>query len=167
MDPGLSQYNDVAVGTEMVLHHHTMIMVPAWWSAFSAGTTPALTWSVFPFKDASRTKIPNVPGVYAFLVVPNIAGNLSVSYLMYIGKTDRPLRQRFGEYMLEAKSDRIRPNLLRILPRYPDHLVFACAETPAGIAPKNVETALLRAFVPPCNDQLPATILRAKKAFKL
>ena len=71
----------------------------------------ALTWSLFPFQDASRSQIPNAPGVYAFLIVPNIAGNLNVSYLMYIGKTDRPLRQRFAEYLLEAKSDRIRPNL--------------------------------------------------------
>ena len=151
----------------MVLHHHTMIMVPAWWAAFSASATPPLAWSLFPFQDASRTQVPNAPGVYAFLIVPNIAGNLNVSYLMYIGKTDRPLRQRFGEYLFEAKSDRIRPNLLRILPRYPNHLVFACATTPAGTAPQDVEAALLRAFVPPCNDQLPATIQRAKKAFKL
>jgi hypothetical protein len=68
-----------------------------------------LSWSLYPFSEASRDQIPQQQGVYAFLIVPAIAGNLSVAYLMYIGETDRTLRTRFGEYLREARSERIRP----------------------------------------------------------
>src|SRR5688572_24934743 len=107
----------------MMMHSHTMVMMPKLWTAYS-GPTPPLSWSAFPFKDASRRHIPDAAGVYAFLVAPNIAGNLNVSYLMYVGETERPLRDRFGEYLREAQEDRIRPKLLRVLPLYPDHLLF-------------------------------------------
>jgi hypothetical protein len=82
-----------------------------------------------------------------------------------VGETERTLHDRFAEYLIEAKSDKIRPKLLRILPLYPDHLMFACAPIPAGVAPKNIESALLEAFLPPGNDQVPATVRRPRKAF--
>ena len=97
-------------------HSHLMVMVPGRWSSFSQRALPPLAWSAFPFKPASRARIPNQQGVYAFLIAPNIAGDLKVSYLMYIGQTDRTLRQRFAEYLREARSDNVRPKLLRILP---------------------------------------------------
>ncbi len=159
----MSQYTDLLAVDEMMRHSHHMIMVPRLWSALSLGQT--LSWSVFPFNDSSRSLIPNEQGVYAFLVVPSIAGNLNVSYLMYIGETDRTLRQRFGEYLLEAGSDRIRPKLLRVLPLYPDHLLFVCAPLPTGVVPKNVESSLIEAFLPPGNEQVPATVRRPRKAF--
>ena len=162
----MSQFNDLAAVDEMNRHTHEMVMVPRFWTSFSSGATPALSWSTFPFKDTSRSKIPEQPGVYAFLIAPTIAGDLNVSYLMYIGETERTLRDRFGDYLLEAKSDRIRPKLLRILPLYPDHLLFACAPVPAGVLPKEVESALLDAFLPPGNDQVPATVRRARKALR-
>jgi hypothetical protein len=84
---------------------------------------------------------------------------------MYIGETGRTLRERFAEYLVEARSDKIRPKLLRILPLYPDHLVFACAPLPANIAPKDVESALIEALLPPGNDDVPATVRRPRKAF--
>jgi hypothetical protein len=159
----VSQYTDLIAVDEMMRHSHQMVMVPRMWSSMSLGLP--LSWSLFPFNNSSRSSIPNEHGVYAFLVVPNIAGNLNVSYLMYIGETERPLRQRFGEYLRETSSDTIRPNLLRILPLYPNHLVFACAPLPANIVPKDVEAALIEAFLPPGNDQVPASVRRPRKAF--
>jgi len=100
-----------------------------------------------------------------FTIVNTRPGNLNVSYLMYIGETERTLRDRFGEYLLEARSDKIRPKLLRILPLYPDHLVFACAPLPLGIVPRDLESALIEAFLPPGNDDVPATVRRPRKAF--
>ncbi len=138
-------------------------MVPRLWSSLSLAQT--LSWSLFPFNDSSRSSIPDQQGVYAFLILPVIAGNLNVSYLMYIGETERTLRDRFGEYLLEARSDKIRPKLLRILPLYPDHLVFACAPLPLGIVPRDLESALIEAFLPPGNDDVPATVRRPRKAF--
>ncbi len=159
----MSQYTDLLVSDEMMRHRHDMVMLPRLWNAFSIGQ--ALTWSVFRFNENSRVLIPNQQGVYAFLIAPGIAGDLNVSYLMYIGETERPLRTRFAEYLREAQSDQIRPKLLRILPLYPDHLLFACAPLPSGVVPKDVEAALIEAFLPPGNDQLPATIRRPRRAF--
>lgn len=159
----MSQYTDLLAVDEMTRHSHQMIMVPRRWSSLSVQAT--LSWSVFPFNDGSRSLIPDQQGVYAFLIVPGVAGDLNASYLMYIGETGRTLRERFGEYLVEARSDKIRPKLLRILPLYPDHLVFACAPLPASIAPKDVESALIEALLPPGNDEVPATVRRPRKAF--
>lgn len=159
----MSQYTDLLAVDEMTRHSHEMIMVPRRWSSLSLQQT--LSWSVFPFNDGSRSLIPDQQGVYAFLILPGVAGDLNVSYLMYLGETGRTLRERFGEYLVEARSDKIRPKLLRILPLYPDHLVFACAPLPANIVPKDVESALIEALLPPGNDDVPATVRRPRKAF--
>jgi len=161
----VSQYTDLAAFGELRLYSHEMIMMPRLWSALAAGSTLTLSWAVFPFKNTSRSQIPDEPGVYAFLVAPGTAGDLNVSYLMYIGETDRTLRERFAEYLREAQSDRIRPKLLRILPLYPDHLLFACAPLPPSVVPRDIESALLEAFLPPGNDQVPASLRRPRKAF--
>ena len=159
----MSQYTDLLAADEMMRHSHAMIMVPSLWSSLSL--QQPLSWSVFPFNDSSRSSIPEQQGVYAFLILPGIAGDLNVSYLMYIGETHRTLRERFGEYLLEARSDKIRPKLLRILPLYPEHLMFACAPLPPEIVPREVESALIEAFLPPGNDDVPATVRRPRKAF--
>jgi hypothetical protein len=117
-----------------------------------------------PFADSSETLLPPALGVYAFLVRPQLA-SLDLTYLMYVGKTDRTFRERFREYLRERDSGEIRPKLLKILPQYPAHLFFAYAEVPAGYSAGDVEKALLRAFVPPGNDQLDAQFMRADKAF--
>jgi hypothetical protein len=158
----VTQFADLAASNELMWHSHKMIMVPSLWSAL---TTPSLSWTAYPFKDASQSQVPAQPGVYAFLIVPNAAGDLNVSYLMYIGETGRTLRQRFSEYLREARSERIRPKLLRIMALYPDHLFFACAPLPSNVSPRDVEAALLEAFLPPGNDQVPASVRRARKAF--
>jgi len=161
----VSQHADLLVVDEMMRHTHKMVMLPRLWSSLSLGQT-TLSWQLFPFQESSRALVPQQQGVYAFLIVPDIAGPLQVSYLMYIGETDRTLRQRFGEYLLEAQSDNIRPKLLRILPLYPNHLMFACSTLQSGIVPKDVETLLIEAFLPPGNDQLPASVRRPRKAFQ-
>lgn len=144
-------------------HQHRMFLVPRLWDEYPA-TTP-LNWSSYPFGAGSKPLVPDLPGVYAFLIVPGIAGNLNVSYLMYVGKTDRPLRQRFAEYLLEATSDQVRPKLVTTLALYPKHCHFACAPVPAGVDPEAVEAELLAAYVPPGNDRLPAKVSRIVKAF--
>lgn len=159
----LSQNADLLAVGEMMLHSHEMVMVPRLWTSFSVPIP--LSWSLFPLVKSSRSKIPNQQGVYALLILPQIAGDLNVAYLMYIGETDRTLRARFAEYLGETRSDRIRPKLLRILPLYPSHLVFACATVPLGVVPKDIESKLIEAFLPPGNDDIPATVRRPRRAF--
>lgn len=159
----MTQFTDLDASDEMMRHSHKMVMVPRLWSAL---TIPSLSWTAYPFKDASQSQVPAQPGVYAFMIVPNVAGDLNISCLMYIGETGRTLRERFSEYLREARSQRIRPKLLRILPLYPDHLFFACAPLPSNVSSRDVEAALLEAFLPPGNDQVPASVRRARKAFE-
>jgi hypothetical protein len=156
---------DLAAFEEFSRHRHTMTMMPRLWSAFLLPSPHGLSWSVFPFADSSSPHIPDLQGVYAFLIVPGVA-DLSVSYLMYVGETTRTLRQRFAEYLVEAASDRIRPKLIRVLAQYPDHLLFACAALPAGVVPKDIEDRLIEAFLPPCNDQVPASVRRVMRMFE-
>ena len=128
----VTQYTDLAGSDEMMRHSHQMIMVPRLWSLFPAGPPSTLSWSVFPFNDGSRGQIPDEPGVYAFLIAPRLGGDLNVSYLMYVGETERTLRERFREYLIEAGSDRVRPKLLRIpslVPRSPPVCMCATADS--------------------------------------
>lgn len=158
----MPQYNDLIALEAITRYGHRFVLWPDRWAKLQLACN--LDWSIVPFSEASETLLPLALGVYAFLIRPQLVG-LDLMYLMYIGKTDRTFRERFREYLKERDSGQIRPKLLKILPQYPDHLFFAYAEVPAGHSAKDVETALLRAFVPPGNDQLDAEFMRADKAF--
>jgi len=159
----LRRYVDILdVGT-MMLHTHQMVMWPKLWKQLRLSV--ALEWSHYPFSAASAQSIPDQPGVYAFLIKPSEAGSLGAAYLMYIGETERGLRTRFKEYLLESASERIRPKLLRILPLYTGYLEFACAPVPSLVTPRDVETTLIGAFLPPGNDKIESSIGRTRKAF--
>ena len=158
----MSQENDLITLTAITRFGHRFVLWPDRWNALQLGYP--LDWKIVPFSEASASQLPEEFGVYAFLIQPQIA-NLSLTYLMYVGKTDRTFRDRFREYLRERDSGQIRPKLLKILPQYPNHLFFAYAVVPTGYSPAAVETALLHAFVPPGNDQLDAEFSRADKAF--
>lgn len=158
----MSQYNDLINLDAINRYGHRFVLWPHRWANLQLACN--LDWKVVPFSEASEALLPLALGVYAFLIRPQLA-SLDLTYLMYVGKTDRTFRERFREYLRERDSGQIRPKLLKILPQYPDHLFFAYAEVPAGHSAKDVETVLLRAFVPPGNDQLDAEFMRADKAF--
>ena len=162
----------VAAATEFVdaadqlkAHEQSIMLFVEGWKTYQQKTFDNAKWTTRIFRKETAKHIPEKPGVYAFLILPNAAGDLNVSYLMYVGETDRTLRERFREYLREARSDKIRPKLLRVLPLYPDHLFFACCPLPIDVAPTAVEAALLQAFLPPGNDQVPASVRRPKRAF--
>jgi hypothetical protein len=148
----------------MSLFTHEFILWPERW--INLNLPIQLDWTLVPFEPGSRQSIAQLPGVYAFLIRPQTISALQLSYLMYVGMTDRTLRERFGEYLTESQSDRIRPKLLRVLPLFPGHLFFAFAPVPAEHSAEEIETSLIDAFVPPCNDDIDATLKRVKKAFK-
>jgi len=159
---GLSQENDLITLMAITQFGHRFVLWPHRWNTLQLDCT--LDWKLVPFSEASAEQLPDEFGVYAFLIQPQIA-SLNLTYLMYVGKTDRTFRERFREYLRERDSGKIRPKLLKILPQYPDHLFFAYAAAPSGYSPADLETALLHAFVPPGNDQLDAEFTRADKAF--
>ena len=133
------------------------------WAAFDPGIT--LAWQVHDFTSVAAPSVPSLPGVYAFMVNLNIAGNLSAQYLMYVGKAeDRGLRRRFREYLKEASSSHPRPKLGRLFALWAGRITFHCAPT-GPLSPSEVEDKLLAALVPPMNDELPATIRAGVRAF--
>lgn len=136
-----------------------------WPKRWRAHTSPkSLPWKTLTFTDKSQPNVPNKPGVYAFLVKPSIA-NLDVSYLMYIGKTDRSLRKRFGEYRASIRQYKGRPAVVVFLHKYDGFLHFCCAPVESPRSPSKVEERLLAAFIPPANKQLPARARRIMAAF--
>jgi len=160
----MSQLIDLINGETLVRHTHSITL---WREKWEELILPAgLVWSLVPFAAESASDVSNLPGVYAFLIRPQTSLSLDTSYLMYIGKTDRPLLQRFRDYLRERDSDSIRPKLLRILPLYGPHLFFAFAPSPEGTSPREIEQALLSAFIPPGNDQIDAQVHRIRKAFQ-
>ena len=159
----MPQLNDLISGAMLTTHRHEVVLWPERWAALQLPAN--LTWTVLPFSPQSAPTISDSAGVYAFLVRPQCALTLETSYLMYVGKTDRQLRQRFREYLRERDSGQIRPKLLRILPLYGQHLFFAFAPIPMGYTTTAIESALLTAFIPPGNDQIDAHVNRIRKAF--
>ena len=139
-------------------HKLGLLLWPRQWEKY----TPVvdLQWQEFTFEDSSRSSIPENPGVYAFCVKPEIGSNLDISYLIYIGKTDRTLRKRFGEYLREAFDPLGRARVYYFFNMYRPYLKFCCAPLPDDVSPKDIEDDLLKAYVPLCNPKLPAEVSR-------
>jgi hypothetical protein len=143
-------------------HRQVLTMWPRQWKKYRAPKN--LRWRSLEFSDDARGKVPRKPGVYAFSVKPSVA-NLGVSYLMYVGMTNRTLRERFAEYLKERSPNRGRPKLAMLFHHYRGFVHFNYAYVKPPHTLKQVEDRLLAAFVPPANDRLPATISKVVRAF--
>jgi hypothetical protein len=87
------------------------------------------------------------------------------SVLMYIGMTDRPLRDRFQEYLREMKDPTGRPAISTMLRMYDGYIHFYCASVADPIKPRVLEDHLLETLVPPMNKHYPAKISGIVAAF--
>lgn len=110
-----------------------------------------LQWHRFSFNEASQDTIPEVPGFYCFLVGPAPSSLPPVGYPMYLGKTERTLRQRFYEYLNE--QDRGRVHVRKFLNVFRGELTFTCTAFRGNQGEvKLMETALLDALMPAYSD---------------
>lgn len=131
------------------------------WMRYGGSNT--LGWQVYRLHRNQRGHIPDEPGIYTLVAKPSIAKHPESSYLMYLGQTES-LHRRFGEYLTKEKRETGRPKVFLLLNLYPDHTWFCF--TPVPLDDLNAaEDALLEAFLPPCNDQLPATVRKVTGAF--
>ena len=146
---------------DLVSHAHRFFLWPRAWLGF-ANNIP-LAWQLNRLATVEAPNVPASPGVYSLLVRPEIADHPACSYLMYVGKT-RSLRRRFREYLLREKQETGRPKIFRLLMKYPDHVWFCFANTPLD-AIDELEDALIRAYMPPMNDQFPVEVRRVIGAF--
>lgn len=145
-------------------HLHNILLWPAAWKKFAA--PHKLKWHECNFSFSAKSSIPNQPGVYAFFIEPRFYRALPVAVLMYVGKTDRSLRMRFGEYLKEAADPTGRPAVSFILTAYSGHLTFYCAPVTPPRIPAKIEDELLASFMPPLNKTYPASVRRTVAAFK-
>ena len=159
----MANTNFVDLVKEAKSHKYEFVLWPQRWQQYE----PLINynWITFAFCQDSVEKIPDKPGVYAFLIQPHIADNLDVSYLMYVGQTSRSLKKRFKEYLTEMNSNRGRPKIVTLLQMYQGYLYFSCITLDNNVSPHDVEEELLKALIPPANDQLPAEIRSVIKAF--
>jgi len=165
MQFGQGNKSFVDIVSDAKAHEIRLLLWPTRWQQYRP--IHNLDWQIFEFNSDNIQQIPKNPGVYTFLVQPRIAYNLNASYLMYIGKTDRSLRQRYREYLREVENTSGRTQIIDTLIRYTGYVYFSCAcVISKSVTPTQIEDELLKAFMPPNNPTLPAEVRRIKAAFR-
>jgi hypothetical protein len=113
-------------------------------------------WELIKFEEKNKDKIPKTPGIYAFLIKPDIAGIPQNAYLLYIGKagdkSKNNLYKRFNQYLNGLKYSK-RPKLTVALNKWKKYVYFCYAEvTDLRLSLSKIETDLNDALIPPLNE---------------
>lgn len=145
----------------LLARQYRFILSPEKWSAYRDKRITG--WKLVRLQKTERSSIPSVSGIYTLLVQPLVAKHPSCSYLMYVGQAVN-LRKRFGEYLSQERKASGRPKVFRLLNVYDKHIWFAYADVPENQL-NAVEDGLIEAYLPPCNDKLPAAIRQVGNAF--
>jgi hypothetical protein len=143
-------------------HKKSFILSPKQWKNFKLATS--LTWEQELLCDSKVPKIPEKRGVYAHSISLKLANMPPTNYVTYVGlvgdkkKTglkgdNRHLRQRFREYLKEKEAPG-RALVWDMLSKYDGFMWFHYAEVPDHtVSLHKIETALLDALLPPCNQK--------------
>lgn len=152
----MSPQDIIAEQDELKAHEVNFRLWPRQW--MSVDSVHDYTWKLIELSVSDTGLIPEESGLYSLVVRPGIFGHPACSYLMYVGKT-KSLRRRFREYRREMSNRKGRKKIVRLLNKYCDHIWFCFTIVPEPDI-SQVEDALLEAFMPPFNDQFPATVSR-------
>ncbi|MDE0484515.1 MAG: GIY-YIG nuclease family protein [Candidatus Poribacteria bacterium] len=148
---------------QLKAHIWHFTMWPKRWISYNL--SDQFNWEIHPFQQDQKDNIPNQPGIYSFVIQPGIATYPHSTYLMYIGSTMRTLQGRFEEYFDEQNKPTGRPLILDCLNDYQGYIHFCCSVIGQKERIDEIEKALIKAFLPPCNDQFPAGVRKTSKAF--
>lgn len=152
---------------EGAFYKKEIILWPTLWKKHRTRKSDPVNWSVTPFSKGNAKNIPQAPGVYAFLVKPLIPLGLEHGVLIYVGKADTSIRDRYAHYLQQAADPlQGRPVVAVWLNKYEGFLHFAYAEMKPPSKPAMYEKRLITALVPTVNRQLPAKIRRVVNAFR-
>lgn len=157
----MDQLNDIAVTKDHVVE---MMFLP---SAWQAATNTSRTWTSLDFPPQPRGLVPAQPGVYAFVVTPDLFDLDSASGLFYVGKATS-LRSRIGEYIGEVDSDlnaSKRPHVWKMVNRWNGSLKYFYTVTGDVAEAEALETQMIDALLPPFNRKLGATMSVKTRAF--
>jgi len=124
-------------------------------------------WKRVRFRPSSADALPTPGGgIYTFVVEPDVAGH-ACAYLTYVGMVeDRGLRARFREYLREGEQRKPRARVVSMLKRWKGHLWFHYIELASAEEGEieALESDLIDALQPPCNDRFSAEIGWARKS---
>jgi hypothetical protein len=132
--------------------HLNCWLSPSQWRKTTVPTT--LRWNAVRFNKSEATAVPNVRGVYAFLITFSRAGFPPHGYIVYIGETgslgQETLHSRFLTYFREM--DKETRAVHYVLKKYRSHMYFHFSEIPDKRRDlKKLESALCDTLVPPYN----------------
>jgi hypothetical protein len=147
-----------------------LVMAPKHWKSFPANLR--LAWKRKPFGNAHVDSIPdNQYGVYSFVIGEGVGHHPASGCLLYIGKAAKQsFKKRYAQYLEERKRQR-RTDRIKIawaLTKWDGHISFYYAAIPRGKATviTRAENELLKALLPPLNEQFPAKVRDAVKILR-
>lgn len=147
-------------------HRRTFTLAPRMWQ--NCNLHVRLQWHSVRYGEQYYKDVPiDSFGIYAFILIPELTGPPETAYLLYIGKTKRPFRIRFSEYLPgqpEPGDWALRP-IYRALATWHDYIWFYFAPMEDPQLLKSTEQTLINACIPPCNYQFTGKIGRAISAF--
>jgi len=146
-------------------HIDRLVLSPERWATY-ANRTP-LSWMIVRFNEQQQNLVPDDKGgVYSFIVKPGIANHPECAFLLYVGMAQKQsLRKRFKQYFQERNARKGRPKIRKMLNTWDHHLWFCYATIEDKCRIHDVEQSLIGAYLPPYNDQFPAEIREALKAW--
>jgi hypothetical protein len=146
-------------------HLKRMILYPKLWADFVLPTGVSLNWHTMKFgAPHSENTFDNYGGVYTFVVQPGIAKHPCNSSLLYVGKTKRPFRVRYQEYLRDLNKDSQqtrRPHVTVMMQKWEKYLWYCYARVDGDALIKSTEKALISAYLPPTNKDLPGVLQKA------
>ena len=125
-------------------------------------------WKVETFPPTPKSIIPEMPGVYIFVVQPKIFDFIHSSGLFYIGKATN-LYERISAYMGEIDKDfnlSKRPKIWCMVNQWKGYLDYHYTITKDVSEAESLENEMLNTFIPPFNKQFPAETSSIVRAFK-
>jgi len=152
--------NDLAYAKN---HFVKMMFFPQAWQA---ARTVHLTWNAIDFPP-SPNSLPDLPGVYVFVVTTNIFDCDWAGGLFYIGKATS-LYQRISSYIAEIDKDfqaTRRPKVWKMVNQWNGYLKYFYTTTATVAAAESLETEMIEAFRPPFNTKYDAETSRVMRAF--
>ena len=145
-------------------HRRMFILAPRMWE--NCQLPVDLHWQSVRFGESSRGAVPSDRfGIYAFVLVPDITGPPKTAYLLYIGKTKRPFRTRYGEYLNYDPDDWALRAVYKALDKWYEYIWFHFAPMEDANLLNHTEETLINACIPPLNSQFTGRIGKAIGAF--
>lgn len=125
------------------------------WKRFK--TRYNLNWTKVPFSAASKSLVPDAPGIYIFTAELLDSKLPAHGYILYVGITGdgasaSNLRIRYSQYMNQLNNQNGRPAVFYMLENWRDELMFNFVPfTNKAVDLAKLEHALINSLWPPIN----------------